>query len=137
MRRLLRIPVGLALALTVSAGLLWWWAVLRLVLTPAEAGPVEGAVAVGGWGLGLLPVHCVPGPSGGRRWTGARGGGGRGGDPGGGRAGDEPAAWESVAGEPLGGESAASESATGESATGGAATRASRLHRSGEGSGPS
>ncbi|MFD7261222.1 hypothetical protein [Streptomyces sp. NPDC059874] len=58
MRRLLRIPVALALA----AGVLWWWAVLRLVLEPAQAGPVEGAVAVGGWGLGLLPVHCVPRP---------------------------------------------------------------------------
>ncbi|MCX5375478.1 hypothetical protein [Streptomyces sp. NBC_00091] len=60
MRRLLRIPVAVPLALAVAA--LWWWAVLRLVLTPGEAGPVEGAVAVGGWGLGLLPVHCVPGP---------------------------------------------------------------------------
>ncbi|MFZ3473325.1 hypothetical protein ACODT3_09625 [Streptomyces sp. 4.24] len=84
MRRLLRIPAGPALAIAV--GLLWWWAVLRLVLAPADAGPVEGAVAVGGWGLGLLPVHCVPKPVRRRR---------------------------------------------------GAATRASRLHRSDEGSGPS
>ncbi|MEU9299901.1 hypothetical protein [Streptomyces sp. NPDC048269] len=53
-------PVASTLALAV--GVLWWWAVLRLVLAPAESGPVEGAVAVGGWGLGLLPVHCVPGP---------------------------------------------------------------------------
>ncbi|MFG2992912.1 hypothetical protein ACGFZK_27060 [Streptomyces sp. NPDC048257] len=60
MRRLLRIPAVSALALAV--GVLWWWAVLRLVLAPAESGAVEGAVAVGGWGLGLLPVHCVPGP---------------------------------------------------------------------------
>ncbi|MFD8632826.1 MULTISPECIES: hypothetical protein [unclassified Streptomyces] len=58
MRRLPRLPVALAL----TVGLLWWWAVLRLVLAPAQAGPVEGAVAVGGWGLGLLPVHCVPRP---------------------------------------------------------------------------
>ncbi|MEV0413588.1 hypothetical protein AB0I68_22960 [Streptomyces sp. NPDC050448] len=43
-------------------GVLWWWAVLRLALASAESGPVEGAVAVGGWGLGLLPVHCTPGP---------------------------------------------------------------------------
>ncbi|MEU7554400.1 hypothetical protein AB0B01_19025 [Streptomyces sp. NPDC044571] len=43
-------------------GALWWWAVLRLALAPAEAGPVEGTVAVGGWGLGLLPVHCTPQP---------------------------------------------------------------------------
>ncbi|MFC9299268.1 hypothetical protein ACFTWH_30315 [Streptomyces sp. NPDC057011] len=66
MRWLLRIPAAPALALTVTVavavGALWWWAVLRLVLAPAESGPVEGAVAVGGWGLGLLPVHCVPGP---------------------------------------------------------------------------
>ncbi|MFJ9344824.1 hypothetical protein ACIRP0_36920 [Streptomyces sp. NPDC101733] len=40
-------------------GALWWWAVLRLALAPDGAGPVEGAVAVGGWGLGLLPVHCT------------------------------------------------------------------------------
>ncbi|WP_330332965.1 hypothetical protein OHS33_26845 [Streptomyces sp. NBC_00536] len=61
MRRLrnlhLRIPLVLGLAL--ALGLLWWWAVLRLALVPAAAGPVEGAVAVGGWGLGLLPVHCT------------------------------------------------------------------------------
>ncbi|WP_420706966.1 hypothetical protein [Streptomyces sp. NRRL F-2664] len=59
-RTSLRIPVLSALALTL--GVLWWWAVLRLVLAPDEAGVVEGAVAVGGWGLGLLPVHCVPAP---------------------------------------------------------------------------
>nr|WP_239112637.1 hypothetical protein [Streptomyces anulatus] len=49
-------------------GGLWWWAVLRLVLRPEQAGLVEGAVAAGGWGLSLLPVHAasvVPvGPSG-------------------------------------------------------------------------
>ncbi|MEU6016643.1 hypothetical protein ABZ826_22060 [Streptomyces sp. NPDC047515] len=37
----------------------WWWAVLRLVLEPAHAGLVEGAVAAGGWGLSLLPVHAA------------------------------------------------------------------------------
>ncbi|MET8754186.1 hypothetical protein ABZW32_29390 [Streptomyces sp. NPDC004667] len=51
-RRLL-IPLALAV------GVLWWWAVLRLVLVPEGTGPVEGAVVVGGWGLGLLPVHCT------------------------------------------------------------------------------
>ncbi|MER5730476.1 hypothetical protein ABT084_19435 [Streptomyces sp. NPDC002138] len=51
--RNLRIPLALVL------GVLWWWAVLRLALEPAAAGPVEGAVTVGGWGLGLLPVHCA------------------------------------------------------------------------------
>ncbi|MFJ7078832.1 hypothetical protein [Streptomyces sp. NPDC098781] len=40
-------------------GALWWWAVLRLALVPG-AGELEAAVAVGGWGLSLLPVHCVP-----------------------------------------------------------------------------
>ncbi|MEU6926229.1 MULTISPECIES: hypothetical protein [unclassified Streptomyces] len=40
-------------------GGVWWWAVLRLVLEPAHAGFVEGAVAAGGWGLSLLPVHAA------------------------------------------------------------------------------
>ncbi|WUW21167.1 hypothetical protein OG521_10335 [Streptomyces sp. NBC_01463] len=40
-------------------GGVWWWAVLRLVLEPAHAGPIEGAVAAGGWGLSLLPVHVA------------------------------------------------------------------------------
>ncbi|MET7812216.1 hypothetical protein ABZT26_15345 [Streptomyces sp. NPDC005395] len=46
---------------TAALGLcaLWWWAVLRLALEPG-AGVLEGAVAVGGWGLSVLPVHCVP-----------------------------------------------------------------------------
>ncbi|MCX5295455.1 hypothetical protein OG898_02950 [Streptomyces sp. NBC_00193] len=118
MRRLLGIPVGLALAL--SVGVLWWWAVLRLVLAPAEAGPVEGAVAVGGWGLGLLPVHCVPGPVGGRRRRGAAGGLGGGAGDGGGAAGNggeragagsvavgEPGVMPSGSGEPGGGSSGA------------------------------
>ncbi|WP_328874180.1 hypothetical protein OHT76_31275 [Streptomyces sp. NBC_00287] len=46
---------GVALGL----GALWWWAVLRLAVAP-DAGVVEGAIAAGGWGLSLLPVHCVP-----------------------------------------------------------------------------
>ncbi|ARF57761.1 hypothetical protein [Streptomyces gilvosporeus] len=41
-------------------GALWWWAALRLTLEPQAAGTVEGAVVMGGWGLSLLPVHCVP-----------------------------------------------------------------------------
>ncbi|MGG2459096.1 hypothetical protein ACO0M4_04590 [Streptomyces sp. RGM 3693] len=48
-------------------GGLWWWAVCRLALWPGSAGPVEGAVATAGWGLSLLPVHCVP-------WSGRRAG---------------------------------------------------------------
>ncbi|MEW1616103.1 MULTISPECIES: hypothetical protein [unclassified Streptomyces] len=46
-------------------GGLWWWAVLRLVLQPEQAGVVEGAVAAGGWGLSLLPVHVAPAVPGG------------------------------------------------------------------------
>ena len=42
-----------------ALGAVWWWAVLRLALTPG-AGVLEGAVAAGGWGLSLLPVHCLP-----------------------------------------------------------------------------
>lgn len=40
-------------------GALWWWGALRLATAP-DAGAVEGAVVAGGWGLSLLPVHCVP-----------------------------------------------------------------------------
>ncbi|MFC8229298.1 hypothetical protein [Streptomyces sp. NPDC057287] len=40
-------------------GGVWWWAVLRLFLRPEHAGVVEGAVAAGGWGLSLLPVHVA------------------------------------------------------------------------------
>ncbi|WP_217139657.1 hypothetical protein [Streptomyces sp. AC627_RSS907] len=46
-------------AAALGSGVLWWWAVLRLALAPG-AGVLEGAVAVGGWGLSVLPVHCVP-----------------------------------------------------------------------------
>ncbi|MDX2544468.1 hypothetical protein PV331_21825 [Streptomyces sp. WI04-05B] len=61
-------------------GVVWWWAVLRLVLAPG-AGVLEGAIAAGGWGLSLLPVHCVPKASATRvvGITGARRGLGRGG----------------------------------------------------------
>ncbi|MFJ8545681.1 hypothetical protein ACIRFH_27380 [Streptomyces sp. NPDC093586] len=46
-------------AAALGLGALWCWAVLRLALVPG-AGAVEGAVAVGGWGLSVLPVHCAP-----------------------------------------------------------------------------
>lgn len=49
--------LGLPAALLVAG--VWWWAVLRLVLTPERAGLIEGAVAAGGWGLSLLPVHVT------------------------------------------------------------------------------
>ena len=59
-------PVTLALvAVGLVAGGLWWWAVLRLLLVPGDAGIVEGAVAAGGWGLSLLPVHVAGGVGGG------------------------------------------------------------------------
>ncbi len=78
------------LAARVAAAGLWWWAVVRLTLWPGTQGIVEGAVAAGGWGLSLLPVHCVPwaermrgrggsGSGGGRRHR-KRSGWGRGGD---------------------------------------------------------
>ena len=43
--------------LALVIGGLWWWAVLRLLVRPEHAGLIEGAVAAGGWGLSLLPVH--------------------------------------------------------------------------------
>jgi hypothetical protein len=42
-----------------AVGGLWWWAVLRLLLIPEHTGLAEGAVAAGGWGLSLLPVHVT------------------------------------------------------------------------------
>ncbi|MFI9827120.1 hypothetical protein ACIHIX_05500 [Streptomyces sp. NPDC051913] len=58
-----------------TLGALWWWAVLRLALS-SDAGVLEGAVAAGGWGLSLLPVHCVsraraPGALAAGRWRSA------------------------------------------------------------------
>ncbi|WTX92439.1 hypothetical protein OG440_09510 [Streptomyces sp. NBC_00637] len=49
---------GAVLGLGLGLGGMWWWAVLRLAVAP-DAGMLEGAVAAGGWGLSLLPVHCV------------------------------------------------------------------------------
>ncbi|WP_381793575.1 hypothetical protein [Streptomyces niveus] len=46
-----------------ALGGLWWWAVLRLALAPEHVGVIEGAVAAGGWGLSLLPVHAAARPS--------------------------------------------------------------------------
>ncbi|MFE2930838.1 hypothetical protein [Streptomyces sp. NPDC059278] len=74
-------------------GGVWWWAVLRLALEPAHAGLVEGAVAAGGWGLSLLPVHAAAtaGAAGaGRKGAGAGGSGADGSGVGG--------AWWSVLG---------------------------------------
>nr|WP_073909976.1 hypothetical protein [Streptomyces sp. CB00455] len=117
-RRLRRVPAAWALGLAVGA--LWWWAVLRLVLVPAESGPVEGAVAVGGWGLGLLPVHCVPAPVRKVRRRAVRAGGGGGGATG-------------APGPSVGDGSGAAAGAARDVP----ATRASRRRRWDEGSGPS
>ncbi|MGW4889967.1 hypothetical protein [Streptomyces murinus] len=45
--------------LALACGAVWWWAVLRLALGQS-AGVLEAAVAAGGWGLSVLPVHCAP-----------------------------------------------------------------------------
>ncbi|MBC3981157.1 hypothetical protein H8N01_00835, partial [Streptomyces sp. AC536] len=50
--------VRLAGALLLSGA--WGWAVLWTAAESAPAGPVEGVLLAGGWGLSLLPVHCVP-----------------------------------------------------------------------------
>ncbi|MEH6378134.1 hypothetical protein V7793_27955 [Streptomyces sp. KLMMK] len=52
--------VLLGRAVALVAGGLWWWALLRLLAQPGRAGPVDGLVLAGGWGLSLLPVHCGP-----------------------------------------------------------------------------
>ncbi|MCC5035869.1 hypothetical protein DMH02_022320 [Streptomyces sp. WAC 00631] len=54
------LPAAVRWTLALAVAGVWWWAVLRLALSPARAGAVEAAVAAGGWGLGLLPVHCAP-----------------------------------------------------------------------------
>ncbi|WP_190017975.1 hypothetical protein [Streptomyces lucensis] len=53
MARIVRWGAGLGL------GAVWWWAVVRLALGEGS-GVLEGAVAAGGWGLSVLPVHCAP-----------------------------------------------------------------------------
>lgn len=58
-------PVLMSAGLLICGGL-WWWAVLRLVLVPGQAGTLEGAVVAGGWGLSLLPVHVAAAGSSGR-----------------------------------------------------------------------
>ncbi|MFF6778833.1 hypothetical protein ACFY8W_35520 [Streptomyces sp. NPDC012637] len=110
-----RVPlVTLALvAAGLVAGGLWWWAVVRLLLVPGETGPVEGAVAAGGWGLSLLPVHVAAS-------TGRSGGPGRRGGPGG--PGGRPDGRPSV---------------TKPSVVGSLLTKASRRRRWGGGSDPS
>jgi hypothetical protein len=53
--------VGRIVRWTLGLGLtaVWWWAGLRLALGQGS-GVLEGAVVAGGWGLSVLPVHCMP-----------------------------------------------------------------------------
>ncbi|WP_327288393.1 hypothetical protein [Streptomyces sp. NBC_01198] len=44
----------------VAGGALWWGALLRLAVHPEAVGPWQGALAAGGWSLGLIPLHAVP-----------------------------------------------------------------------------
>lgn len=45
----------------VLLGLAWCWSLLKVAVQPAQAGPVVQGIAVGGWTLGLLPVHAESG----------------------------------------------------------------------------
>jgi hypothetical protein len=56
----------------VIGGVMWWGAVLRLVVAPHGAGSWQGVVAAG-WSLGLIPLHAVPVKLPGRRKAGRRG----------------------------------------------------------------
>nr|WP_106976963.1 hypothetical protein [Streptomyces sp. NRRL S-920] len=93
-----------------AIGALWWWGVLRLAFAP-DAGALEGSIAAGGWGLSLLPVHCVPHSQAVRALKARGGGGGRGRAP--------------AEGRPISGAARAR------------ITKAWRRRRSGGGSGPS
>ncbi|MFC5854144.1 hypothetical protein ACFPZI_20755 [Streptomyces chlorus] len=99
----------------------------RLLLVP-DAGVLEAAVAAGGWGLSLLPVHCMPkgrtegALADGRWWWAWKAGG------------DTSAAGTSAAGTSAAGTSAAGTSAAVTSP--GAVTTASPRPRSGGESGP-
>ncbi|MCX5086487.1 MULTISPECIES: hypothetical protein [Streptomyces] len=120
----------------VAFGALWWWGLLRLAFSP-DAGAFEGAVAAGGWGLSLLPVHTVPksraaGAVGSLRPGGTSAGATR---PPGASAGAAGAGGAPVEGA-RGGGTTAGETRP-ERAGGGWLTRAWRRRRSGGGSGPS
>lgn len=52
-----RRPVRWAIAFV--AGVVWWWALLRLIAQPAQAGSFEGLVVAGGWGLSIVPLHTA------------------------------------------------------------------------------
>lgn len=52
-------PVRWAVALLLGGA--WTGAVIWLAAGPTPLGPTAGVLVAGGWGLSLLPVHCVPG----------------------------------------------------------------------------
>ncbi|MET7641851.1 hypothetical protein [Streptomyces sp. NPDC005438] len=53
---LVRLLFGLAVAVV------WSVALWRVVVWPAECGPLEASVVAGGWGVSVLPVHCASRP---------------------------------------------------------------------------
>jgi hypothetical protein len=122
----------------VAFGALWWWGLLRLAFSP-DAGAFEGAVAAGGWGLSLLPVHTVPksraaGAVGSVRQGGTSAGSIR---PPGASVGAVGAGESSVGDARRGGASAGEMRSARAGGAGGWLTRAWRRRRSGGGSGPS
>lgn len=118
----------------VAFGALWWWGLLRLAFSP-DAGAFEGAVAAGGWGLSLLPVHAVPKSRAAGAVGSVRPGGTSAGTirPPGASVGAAGAGGASVGGAGRGGTSAGEMRSAG--AGGGWLTRAWRRRRSGGGSG--
>ncbi|WSL30516.1 hypothetical protein OG564_15385 [Streptomyces sp. NBC_01280] len=118
----------------VAFGALWWWGLLRLAFSP-DAGAFEGAVAAGGWGLSLLPVHAVPKSRAAGAVGSVRPGGTSAGPirPPGASVGAAGAGGASVGGAGRGGTSAGEMRSAG--AGGGWLTRAWRRRRSGGGSG--
>ncbi len=59
-------------ALTVPLGILCWWLVLTGSPPSGGTGAVLGLLTLGGWGLGVLPVHCDRRLTGPRRRLGAQ-----------------------------------------------------------------
>lgn len=52
--RILRCVIG------VVGGVLWWGVLLGFAVRPEAVGGWQGALAAGGWSLGLIPLHAVP-----------------------------------------------------------------------------
>jgi hypothetical protein len=48
--------------MAVMGGALWWWAAMRLAVRPEAGASWQGALAAGGWSLGLIPLHAVRTP---------------------------------------------------------------------------